>query len=99
MVDPGIGFGKRTSDNLALLGSTDELRSLGLPVVVGASRKSFLGKVLGGAPVERREAGTLAAHAAAILGGAAAVRVHQVREHADLIRVLSSIERGGGGEE
>jgi dihydropteroate synthase len=97
MVDPGIGFGKRMADNLALLLATDELRSLGLPVVVGASRKSFLGKVLGGAPVERREAGTLAAHAAAILGGAAAVRVHQVRDHADLIRVLSSIERGGGG--
>ncbi len=100
LVDPGIGFGKRVEDNLALLSDIDELRSLGLPVVVGASRKSFLGKVLGGAPVEAREAGTLAAHAAAMLGGAAAVRVHEVRGHADLIRVLSAIERrGAGGEE
>jgi len=104
-VDPGIGFGKRVEHNLALLRDLSELRSLGRPVMVGASRKSFMGKVLGASgsrPVPAggeealpaREVSTLAAHAAAIAGGAAAVRVHDVPLHRDLIRILVAIARG-----
>jgi dihydropteroate synthase len=93
LVDPGIGFGKRLMDNLTLIGDIDELRSLGRPVFVGASRKSFLGSILGGAPVGARDEGTIAAHAAAVLGGAAAIRVHEVTGHRDLLRVLGGLER------
>jgi len=94
VVDPGIGFGKRVSDNVELLRDLGELRCLGLPVMVGASRKSFIGNLLGGAPVEARQAGTLAVHGAAVLAGAAAVRVHDVGAHKDLIRVLGALAQG-----
>jgi len=92
IVDPGIGFGKLLEHNLALIRDTGELCSLGRPVLVGASRKSFLGKLLG-LQVQDREAGTLAAHAVAIAGGASALRVHQVPGHRDLIRVLWALSR------
>jgi dihydropteroate synthase len=77
-VDPGIGFGKRLEDNLALLANLGRLRAaLGLPVLVGPSRKAFLG-TLTGDPVECRDAATAAACAVAIFAGADAVRVHDV---------------------
>jgi len=77
-VDPGIGFGKRLEDNLALLANADQLReALGLPVLVGPSRKQFLGSLTGD-PVECRDAATAAACAVAIFAGADAVRVHDV---------------------
>lgn len=76
-VDPGLGFGKRLPHNLALLARVDELRSrVGLPVLVGPSRKSFLGELTGD-PVDRRDEATLAACAVAIFAGADAVRVHE----------------------
>jgi dihydropteroate synthase len=77
-VDPGIGFGKRLEDNLALLANAGSLGDkLGLPVLVGPSRKQFLG-TLTGDPVECRDAATATACAVAIFAGAAAVRVHDV---------------------
>ncbi len=78
IVDPGIGFGKRLTDNLALLRGTGELRSLGLPVLVGASRKAFLAAC--GAPQEpsRRDGATVAAQTCADLWGADLHRVHDV---------------------
>jgi len=77
-VDPGIGFGKRLEDNLALLANAGRLgAALELPVLVGPSRKAFLG-VLTGDPVECRDAATAAACAVAIFAGADAVRVHDV---------------------
>jgi len=77
-VDPGIGFGKRLEDNLALLANAGRLgAALGLPVLVGPSRKAFLG-ALTGDPVECRDAATAAACAVAIFAGADAVRVHDV---------------------
>jgi dihydropteroate synthase len=79
MVDPGIGFGKTASDNYRLLAGLDRFRSLGYPILVGPSRKSFLGMALGLPPADRLE-GTLAAVTAAILHGAHVVRVHDVRE-------------------
>ena len=79
-VDPGIGFGKRLEDNLELLAHTGTLSRLtGLPVLVGPSRKAFLG-ALTGEPVECRDRATAAACAVAIFAGADAVRVHDVSE-------------------
>jgi dihydropteroate synthase len=75
-VDPGIGFGKRLAHNLVLLAHPDRLRErLGLPVMVGPSRKSFLGELTGD-PVERRDGASWAACAVAVFAGADAVRVH-----------------------
>ncbi|HEX6642590.1 MAG TPA: dihydropteroate synthase [Thermoanaerobaculia bacterium] len=90
-VDPGIGFGKTYAHNLALLAHCDELARIA-PVVIGASRKGFIGHLTGqpnGAP---RMAGSLAAVAAAHRGGAAIVRVHDVRETVDFLKVLNAIE-------
>jgi dihydropteroate synthase len=78
VVDPGIGFGKRLADNLALLARCGELRArLGRPLLVGPSRKGFLG-ALTGDPVERRDTATAAACAVAVFAGADALRVHDV---------------------
>jgi dihydropteroate synthase len=93
IVDPGIGFGKRLEHNLALLRRTPELRSLGLPVLVGPSRKSFLAEIdrhLGAEPSEARPGarvgGSAAAVALAVQGGAELVRVHDVRAMAEAAR-------------
>ena len=76
--DPGIGFGKQLEHNLALLARVGELgERLGVPVWVGPSRKSFLGRLTGD-PVERRDAATIAACAVAVFAGADAIRVHDV---------------------
>ncbi len=90
LLDPGIGFGKRLEDNLDLLARLADLRAGGYPVVVGLSRKSFLG-ALTGKPVEERLAGSIAAACAAFLGGADVFRVHDVPETADALRVLGAI--------
>lgn len=79
IVDPGIGFGKTLEHNLALLRQLDEIVALGVPVLVGASRKSFLGAV-NDVPPEDRLPGTIAAHTAAVLRGARLIRVHDVAE-------------------
>lgn len=79
-IDPGIGFGKTVEHNLVLLRATDELASLGYPVVVGVSRKSFIGRISGGDDPTRRLGGSLAAGLFAASLGAAALRVHDVEE-------------------
>jgi dihydropteroate synthase len=96
LVDPGLGFGKLAQHNLALLSRLGELRRLGCPIVVGASRKSFLGQLTGRA-VDERELATAAAHSAAILGGAHVVRVHDVAAQLDAVKVADAIARAGGG--
>lgn len=78
-IDPGIGFGKRLEHNLALLRDTGRLAATGLPVVVGVSRKSFLGALLG-LPAEERLEATLAAQSVAVSLGADVLRVHDVKE-------------------
>ncbi|MBU1965666.1 MAG: dihydropteroate synthase, partial [Proteobacteria bacterium] len=77
MVDPGIGFGKTAKDNMRLIRYLFEFKVLGRPVVVGPSRKAFIGRVTGGPPGERVE-GTAAVVTAAILNGVNVVRVHDV---------------------
>jgi len=93
-VDPGIGFGKRLEDNLALLDQLASLTGLGRPIVIGPSRKGFLGTLLGRSVLER-EWGTAAAVAAAVLNGAHVVRVHAVSEMKDVVRVSQAIRAAG----
>jgi dihydropteroate synthase len=95
MVDPGLGFAKTFDHNLELLSRCSELTTLA-PVVVGASRKAFIGHLTGQGGGAARMAGSLAAVASAYRGGAAIVRVHDVRETADFLKVLSAIGNAGG---
>lgn len=91
IVDPGIGFGKTVEHNLAILRNLREFKTLGFPLLIGLSRKSFIGKVLG-LPVEERIFGTAAALALAVAGGADIVRVHDVREMVQVARMVEAIE-------
>ncbi len=93
ILDPGIGFGKSVSQNLAILNRLDELKSLGYPLLIGPSRKSFIGQVLG-LMVDEREEGTAVAVAIGIARGADIVRVHNVRLMARVIRMSDAIIRG-----
>ncbi len=90
IIDPGLGFGKQGEDNLLLLKKLDRLRALRLPLLVGASRKSFLGKVLDATPAERL-LGSLACVAWAIIKGAHIVRVHDVEETRKLAAVCDAV--------
>jgi dihydropteroate synthase len=90
IVDPGIGFGKTWEQNLVLLRRLEELRAIGQPLLVGSSRKSFLGRLLD-LPVGEREEGTAATVAAAVLRGADIVRVHDVRTMARVARVAAAL--------
>ncbi len=90
IADPGIGFAKEAHHSLEVLRRLPELSTLDCPILVGPSRKSFIGKVLD-LPVERRLLGTAAAVAASILGGAHLVRVHDVREMVEVARVCDAI--------
>lgn len=92
IIDPGIGFGKRVSDNVLILKSLSAFKSLGCPILVGPSRKSFIGKVLGVLEDGRLE-GTAAAVAIAIANGAHIVRVHDVREMVRVARMTDAIVR------
>jgi dihydropteroate synthase len=91
-VDPGLGFAKTAAHNLHLLAWLDSLAALGCPIVVGASRKSFLGKVTG-QDVAHREQATAAANTVAILNGAAMVRVHDVAAQKDAVAVADAVVR------
>ena len=106
LVDPGIGFGKTVEHNLTLLRELGSLRRLGRPVVIGTSRKGFIGKVLGEPSSARPDSparlfGTAATVAWAVGNGAAVVRVHDVGPMAQVVRMVRSIQAGtdapGGG--
>jgi dihydropteroate synthase len=92
-IDPGIGFSKSLEQNVELIAKIDELAKAfsGFPVLVGTSRKSFLGRLLDGAPVDERLHGTMATVTAAILGGAHIVRVHDVKAAVETMRVADAI--------
>jgi dihydropteroate synthase len=91
LLDPGLGFAKGPEHNLLLLRRLDVLAELGRPLLVGASRKSFLGRLTGAAPDERLP-GSLAAVAWAARQGAAMVRVHDVAETVQFLTVLHAID-------
>lgn len=90
-IDPGIGFGKTTRHNLQLLAGMESLAELGRPVLAGVSRKGFIGKVLNLDDPRERLEGTLGAVAASVLGGAAIVRVHDVRPVRRVVDMLDAI--------
>lgn len=89
-VDPGIGFGKTVAHNLELIRRLDELSELGRPVAIGTSRKTFIGR-LTGAPVDERLGGTIASNVFALANGADVLRVHDVAEVAEAIRVTDAV--------
>ena len=90
IVDPGIGFGKTTEDNLEILRRLREFKVLGRPILIGVSRKSFIGNVLN-KPVAERLFGTMAAVAMSIANGANIVRVHDVKEISEIIKICNTI--------
>ncbi len=92
-LDPGIGFGKTVEHNLEILRRLREFTAFGLPILIGTSRKSFIGKILGNLPPEERLEGTGATVAIAIMNGANAVRVHDVREMARVARMTDAVCR------
>jgi dihydropteroate synthase len=90
LLDPGLGFGKNRTHNLALLNRLDSLLALRRPLMVGVSRKAFIGKILD-RPIDERVMGTAAAVAVAIMKGARLVRVHDVAPIRDVVRVIEAI--------
>ncbi|MEE9116486.1 MAG: dihydropteroate synthase [Thermoplasmata archaeon] len=94
IVDPGIGFGKTVEHNLEIIRRVGEMRSLGLPILVGVSRKSFIGKILDSEVADRLE-GSLAALVSSVLNGANIVRVHDVGESVKAVKIADFIISGG----
>jgi dihydropteroate synthase len=92
ILDPGIGFGKMVEDNLALLNGLSQLHELKRPIMVGVSRKSFIGHLLG-RPIDERVSGSLAAAAVALMHGASMIRVHDVAASRDLVMMIDAIRR------
>jgi dihydropteroate synthase len=93
IVDPGFGFGKTPEHNLIVMRELGGLRALGRPVLLGTSRKSTIGRILGGLPTEDRLEGTLATTALAIAGGVDVIRVHDVRANVRAALVADAICR------
>jgi dihydropteroate synthase len=95
VLDPGIGFGKTAEHNLALIRGLPRLAALGRPVLLGASRKAFLGRILGGAPPDARLHATIGACVAGLIFGARIFRVHDVRPVAEALRVAEAVRVAG----
>jgi len=93
VIDPGIGFGKTVAQNCELIAKLDRIAHSfpDLPIMVGTSRKSFIGKLLDGAPADQRLYGTIASVVASVLQGAHIIRVHDVRAGTDAMRVAEAI--------
>ncbi|OPX41081.1 MAG: dihydropteroate synthase, partial [Deltaproteobacteria bacterium] len=93
LVDPGIGFGKTFDHNLQIIKKLSSFLSLGKPLLIGTSNKSFIGEVLG-KKVDERVTGTMATVAVAAMNGAHVVRVHNVKEAVETVRMVDAIKRG-----
>lgn len=91
-LDPGFGFGKTLEHNLDLLKRLNELNCFGLPLLVGMSRKSMIGALLGGQPVEERMQGSVSAAVIAAMKGARMVRVHDVKATVDALRIFRAVQ-------
>lgn len=94
-IDPGIGFGKTGEQNIELIAKLDQLARefAEFPILIGTSRKSFIGKLLDGAPADERLHGTIASIAASVLKGAHIVRVHDVKAAVEAIKVADAVKR------
>jgi dihydropteroate synthase len=93
IIDPGIGFGKTLEHNLEILNKVKELTALGFPVLIGASRKSFIGGILD-LPAEERLEGSIAAAVCSAINGASILRVHDVKETLRAVKVARNIING-----
>jgi dihydropteroate synthase len=93
IVDPGIGFGKTFDHNLEIIRELSRFHCLGRPVLLGSSRKAFIGHILD-RPAHERDTGTMASVAAAVMNGAHMVRVHDVERAVETVRVIDAIKRG-----
>jgi dihydropteroate synthase len=91
ILDPGIGFGKRVEDNIAIIRELKRFNDFSLPLLIGISRKSFLGKISGEAAADKRIGETLTAGVMAILNGASIIRVHDVRETVASVSILRAL--------
>lgn len=89
-LDPGIGFGKNVRDNISIILSIEKFKKMGFPLLIGASRKSFMGKILDKKPQDLLPA-TLAIHTMALMGGVDCLRVHDIEEHRDIIDLIQEI--------
>ncbi|HET8866629.1 MAG TPA: dihydropteroate synthase [Gracilimonas sp.] len=92
ILDPGICFGKTLEHNLKLIAHLDKFQKFDLPILIGASRKSMIGKILDGRPTDGRVIGTVAIHYHALTKGAKILRVHDVKEASDSIRIFNAIQ-------
>jgi dihydropteroate synthase len=90
LLDPGFGFGKNLEHNLTLLRRLPELAALGYPLLVGLSRKSMIGTLLGGKPAEERMQGSVAAAVIAVQNGASIVRVHDVAPTVEALKIAAA---------
>ncbi|WP_169928922.1 dihydropteroate synthase [Clostridium botulinum] len=93
ILDPGIGFGKTVEHNLKIMNRIEELKSFNLPVLLAASRKATIGKVLGNLPTEERLEGTIALSCLAVDAGIQMVRVHDIKENIRAIRMLEAVRK------
>ena len=94
VLDPGLGFSKRSAHSVAVLRELPRLASLGRPLLVGASRKRFVGELSGVRTAADRVHGSVGAHVAALAGGARLFRVHDVRAHREALDVAWAVLRG-----
>ncbi|MDR9419748.1 dihydropteroate synthase [Gracilimonas sp.] len=92
ILDPGIGFGKTLEHNLRLIAHLDKFRKFSLPILVGASRKSMIGQILDGRPTDDRVTGTIALHYHSMMNGANILRIHDVKEASDSIRIFKAVQ-------
>lgn len=95
ILDPGIGFGKRVEDNVAILRHLDRFTALGYPVLIGASRKSFIGHLLGIEAPKQRVSASLGCAAIAAMAGVSVLRVHDVRATVDVVRMCAAVGTRG----
>lgn len=93
IIDPGIGFGKTFDHNLTLINRLDEFQSLNRPILLGASRKAFLGQILGGVPPKERETATEAINALAVYKGANIIRTHKVESTKQMLAVAHAVRQ------
>jgi len=94
LLDPGIGFGKSLQQNLASIWGLNRLSEYGLPILLGLSRKSFIGKVVG-ASVDQRLTGTIASNMVGLMRGAAVLRVHDLAEHREALALFNALKATG----
>jgi dihydropteroate synthase len=94
IIDPGIGFGKRVQDNLHIIRELASLKSLSFPIMIGLSRKNFIGEILE-RPVEKRLIGTITANTLAVINGANIIRVHDVGDAVEMVKIIDSVRRIG----